>query len=96
MVSASICLIVMTLHIPCAASLKDKRKQIKSLRERLQAKFNASVAEIDAHDEWQSAVIGITMISNDRRYLEAQYSAIEQLVMDYRDIELVNMRREWL
>jgi uncharacterized protein YlxP (DUF503 family) len=86
----------MTLHIPCAASLKDKRKQIKSLRERLQAKFNASVAEIDAHDEWQSAVIGITMISNDRRYLEAQYSAIEQLVMDYRDIELVNMRREWL
>jgi uncharacterized protein YlxP (DUF503 family) len=36
------------------------------------------------------------MISNDRRYLEAQYSAIEQLVMDYRDIELVNMRREWL
>ncbi|MDH5483761.1 MAG: DUF503 domain-containing protein [Gammaproteobacteria bacterium] len=96
MASVNICLIVMTLHIPCAASLKDKRKQVKSLRERLQAKFNASVAEIDAHDEWQSAVLGITMISNDRRYLEAQFSAIEQLVMDYRDIELVNIRREWL
>lgn len=96
MTPVHICLLVVTLHIPCAASLKEKRKQVKSLRERLQAKFNASVAEIDAHDEWQSAVLGLTMISNDRRYLETQCSAIEQLVMDYRDIELVSIRREWL
>ena len=90
-----ILLITLELHIPYAQSLKEKRKHIKSLRDRLRAKFNASVAEIDSLDDWQRSVIGITMISNDRRYLESQYSAVEMLVMEYRDVQLVQMNREW-
>ncbi len=89
-------LIVMQLHIPLAQSLKDKRKHIKGLKERLQTRFNASVAEIDALDEWQTSVMGLTMISNDRRHLERQYSAIEQLLIEFRGVDLVDIKREWL
>jgi uncharacterized protein YlxP (DUF503 family) len=91
-----ILLITLELHIPYAQSLKEKRKHIKSLRDRLRAKFNASVAEIDGLDDWQRSVIGITMISNDRRYLESQYSAIETLLIEYRDVQLVQLHKEWL
>lgn len=84
------------LHIPCAHSLKEKRKPVAGLKQRLQNRFNASVAEIDYLDDWQQAMLGICMISNDRRYLEGQSQAMEQMILDIKDIELVNTQREWL
>ena len=89
-------LIKLSLQIPCAHSLKDKRSQIKSLKDRLSSRFNASVAEIDALDNWQHAVIGVCMISNDRSYLDKQYSLVETLVLEYTELELINITREWL
>ena len=88
--------IEIVLHIPYAQSLKDKRSQVRSLKDRLTSRFNASVAEIDSMDSWQSAVIGMCMLSTDRSYLEKQYGLIEALVLEYTGLELVTMRREWL
>jgi len=91
-----VCVISIELLIPMAHSLKEKRKQIKSLKERLKNRFNASVAEVGSLDEWQRAVLGMSMISNDKRYLEKQYSAIEKMVLEGREVELINMNIEWL
>lgn len=88
--------IKLDLNIPLAHSLKDKRSQIKSLKDRLSSRFNASIAEIDALDSWQQAVIGICIISNDRSYLDKQYSLIETMVLEYTQLELVSAEREWL
>ncbi len=52
------------LHLPEAASLKDKRSVIKSLLGRLHNTFNVSAAEVDKQDLWQSAVIGVAVVSN--------------------------------
>lgn len=89
-------LIELSLQIPNAHSLKDKRRQIKSLKDRLRNRFNASVAEIDALDKWQQAMMGVCMISNDKSYLEKQYSLIEALVLEYTELELLKATREWL
>ena len=89
-------LIKLTLQIPNAHSLKDKRRQIKSLKDRLSSRFNASVAEVDALDNWQLAVMGVCIISNDRSYLDKQYSLVETLVLEYTELELINVTREWL
>ena len=89
-------LIQLSLQIPNAHSLKDKRRQIKSLKDRLSNRFNASVAEIDALDKWQQAVMGVCMISNDKSYLDRQFSLIEALVLEYTELELLTVTREWL
>lgn len=89
-------LIKLTLQIPYARSLKDKRRQVKSLKDRLGNRFNASVAEIGALDIWQHAEMAVCMIGNDRSYLDKQYSLMEALVLEYTDLELTNMTREWL
>ncbi len=89
-------LIKISLQIPYAHSLKDKRSQIKSLKDRLSSRFNASVAEIDALDNWQQAVMGVCMVSNDRLYLDKQYSLVEAVVLEYTELQLTNMTREWL
>lgn len=89
-------LIKLDLKITHARSLKDKRSQIKSLKDRISSRFNASVAEIDALDNWQQAVIGVCMLSNDRSYLDKQYSLVETMVLEYTELELISMTREWL
>ena len=91
-----ILLIKLTLQIPYARSLKDKRSQNKGLRDRLVNRFNASVAEIDSLDSWQQAVLGLCMISNDKTYLDKQYSQVEALVLEYSELQLINVTREWL
>ena len=88
--------IQLNLQIPNSHSLKDKRRQIKSLKDRLGNRFNASIAEIGALDNWQQAVLGMCMISNDKSYLDKQYSLVEALVLEYTELELLNVSREWL
>lgn len=89
-------LIKLGLKIPHAHSLKDKRSQIKSLKDRLRSKFNASVAEIGALDNWHQAEIGLCLISIDKAYLDKQYSLVEALVLEYTELELINITRQWL
>lgn len=89
-------LIKLSLQIPNAHSLKDKRRQIKSLKDRLSSRFNASVAEIDELNKWQQAVIAVCMISNDKSYLDKQCSLVETMVLEYTELELLNIAREWL
>jgi len=50
---------VLTLEIqlPYAHSLKDKRSVVQSLRNRLRARFNVAVAELDHQDVWQRATL---------------------------------------
>jgi uncharacterized protein YlxP (DUF503 family) len=53
------------LAIEGANSLKDKRQVLKSLLAHLRREFNISAAEVDDHDVWRSAVIGIAVVAND-------------------------------
>lgn len=93
---ANLCVVNIELLIPMSHSLKDKRKQIKSLKDKIKNRFNASVAEIDYLDDWQRSTIGVSMISNDKNYIEKQYRAIESLLLENRETELLNINIEWL
>lgn len=84
------------LMIPYSGSLKSKRRVIKSLKDRMRVKFNASIAEIGYLEEWQRSLIGIAMISNDRRHLDRVLSAVRRLVEEIADIRLLDTRLEWL
>jgi len=91
-----ILLITLELHIPLAHSLKDKRSHIKSLKDRISHRFNVSIAEIDFLDDWQRAMFGICIISNDKSYLDKQYSLIESMVIDFSGLEVAKITREWI
>lgn len=63
-------LLTLELHIEHAQSLKDKRQVLRSLKDRLRAKFNVAVAELEYHDTRQRSVVGIVTISNEEHRLE--------------------------
>ncbi len=64
---------VLTLEIqlPYAHSLKEKRAVLRKMRDRLRARFNVAVAELDHQDVWQQATLGVVSISNSRPLLES-------------------------
>jgi len=72
------------LRIPENASLKGKRQVLKSITTRIRNKFNVSVAEVDNHDRWQLATIGICCVSNEGRHANEVLSTIVDFVQDCR------------
>lgn len=56
------------LAIDGADSLKDKRQVLKSLLAHLRNEFNVSAAEVDDHDVWRRATIGVAVVATDAAF----------------------------
>ncbi|MGD8591630.1 MAG: DUF503 domain-containing protein [Gammaproteobacteria bacterium] len=82
------------LMVSASNSLKSKRRVIKSITERLRNKFNVSVAEMDYMDLWQRSLIGLTMVSNDKRLITRSADAIENFVREFHEVALLDITVE--
>ena len=83
------------LRLPANHSLKEKRQVLKSLTARLHNKFNVSVAEVDDHDRWQMASLGISYVSNSDGHVHQVLSAVIAFIQAERlDAELVDYKVE--
>ena len=70
----------LVLHLPEAGSLKQKRSVLESLTTRIRQKFNVSISEIDAHDLWQKAVVGVAVVSSDSAFSNQVLNKVVKLV----------------
>jgi uncharacterized protein len=57
------------LSIPEAASLKDKRRVLRKVIERVKSRFEVAIAEVGENDLWQRAQVGVVAVGNDRRFV---------------------------
>ncbi len=64
------------LHLQAIGSLKAKRSIVKSLIERLRSRFNVSAAEVGHNDNKLSAVIAISIVSNQQQFIDWQFDKI--------------------
>lgn len=84
------------LTIPESYSLKQKRQVVKSITDRLKNRFNIAVAEIDALDVHQRAVLGVVSVSNDTRHLNRVLSYVVNFIEDTLLAELTDYEIEIL
>ena len=75
-------------------TLKEKRAVIRSLKQNLQNKFNISVAEVDFHDVWQSAEIGVAAVGADTPFVRDVLSNVEGYVRYFGGVEVVDLQAE--
>jgi uncharacterized protein YlxP (DUF503 family) len=68
--------LTLEISIPYAHSLKEKRAVLRKIRDRLRARFNVAVAEMDHQDAWQQATLGVVSISNSKPLLEDAFRQI--------------------
>ena len=85
------------LRLPENSSLKDKRRVLKSITTRIRNRFNVSIAEVDDHDLWQLATLGVCCVGNNSRYISEVLSKVVDFIVDGRfEIEILNYEIEIL
>jgi uncharacterized protein YlxP (DUF503 family) len=84
------------LNVVQAQSLKDKRRAVKSFKDRIRNGHNVSIAEVGALDHRQRAVLAVAMVGSDRTYVEGALQRIVNAAATHRDMILTNQDVEWL
>lgn len=85
------------LRLPGNGSLKGKRRIIKSIVTRVGREFNVSIAEVDAQNLWQRAVLGVACVSASASYAHGQLERVVQWIeMNRPDLELLEYQIEML
>lgn len=77
-------------------SLKDKRRVVKSLKDRLHREHLVAVAEVAAHEQRNVAVMGLACVSADGGYIAALLDRITAKLERLEDATLGEISREIL
>ena len=84
------------LSIGDAMSLKDKRRVVKSIKDRIAHGHNVSIAEVAALDSMRTAILGVAMVSNDTSYVQGGLSKIVDFVRTVHGADLVDYQIDLL
>jgi len=76
--SGFVALLVIDLHFPDAGSLKGKRKELSSIKARLNGRLGVAVAEIDHQDLWQRARLTAALTAGSLASLSAAVENVER------------------
>jgi len=84
------------LSVTDAMSLKDKRRVVKSIKDRIAHGHNVSIAEVGALDQHRLAILGIAMVANDARYVQGALSKLVDFVRAVPQVDLVDFQIDLL
>lgn len=75
---------------------RDKRRILRSMKDRWHHHHNVSVAEIGDPDHPHHAMLGVAMVGSDRRYIEGALSRMVHTIETERRLELLDYQIEIL
>ena len=84
------------LLLPENHSLKGKRSVLRTIKARVQNKFNVSIAECEDQDLWQRATLGVSQVGTDEGHVDACIRAVVKFIEGLALAELGEERVEFL
>ncbi len=82
------------LHLPGCGSLKDKRRIIKSLNQRVRQKFNVAVAEVGELDRPTYCELEIAGVANERAHIHRVLTAVARVYESRPELNVVDVYTE--
>jgi uncharacterized protein YlxP (DUF503 family) len=82
------------ISITDAMSLKDKRRVVKSIKDRIAHGHNVSIAEVGALDEHRRSIIGMAMVGNEKQYIEGALSKLVDFIRMVPQVSLLDYQIE--
>jgi len=90
-------LLTFEIHLPQSRSLKDKRQVLRSVKERIRARHNVAVCELeDGADVWQRASVAVVSVASRRDPLETLFEGIVREVTGQIPGHFVETGRDFL
>ena len=84
------------ISIPESYSLKDKRRVVRSLKDRTVANMNVSVAEVGDQALWNRAELAFVTVAAEKKVVERRLSEIAQRLERNHEWVLLEMKTEFL
>jgi uncharacterized protein YlxP (DUF503 family) len=84
------------LFLGGANSLKEKRRVLKGLIDRIKARFNVSVAEVGEQDTWQRAVVGVSFVSSEQAHVHQVLAAVVRFIDHQGTVVITDYQTELL
>jgi len=72
--------VTVSISIPDSQSLKDKRRVIKSVKDRIRGRINVSAAEVGAQDKWQLSELAFVTVAANAEIVQSRISDISSFV----------------
>jgi uncharacterized protein len=87
-------MIVGVLHVECSLpgtqSIKDKRRILRSLLDRLHHRFHVAAAEVTHQDSWRRAGLAVAYISTDARHADQVLARVAREIDRHGDLVLMD------
>lgn len=87
--------LTLEIYLPYSHSLKEKRKTLNSLKDRLKKKYNVAFAELDYQNKWQRSKIGLVSLNNLKRVVENIFHKIILDVEENIDGEILHQEIQY-
>jgi uncharacterized protein len=87
------CAVRLELELPFSSGLKDKRRTLRSLKDRLRRK-NVSVVEADNQNLWQRATVEFALAAIDRRAVQEKREEVRRILLNYEELAILEWREE--
>ena len=84
------------LEIYGCQSLKEKRRVVRSLKDRLRNRLNVSVAETAHQDVWQRAELGAAVVSTSRRHADSVLEKADTIVRGEHRARVIASHRDFV
>jgi uncharacterized protein YlxP (DUF503 family) len=81
-----------TFLIPGSHSLKDRRRVVRSIKDRARHRFGAAIAEVGDLDLWQRATLGVAVVGNEHHFVEGSLQEILRFLRGTPDAQLIDHR----
>jgi uncharacterized protein YlxP (DUF503 family) len=78
------------LHIPESTSLKEKRRALRPILDRVRKRYNVSIVEVDCHDLWQRARLGVAVVGDSVKSVDSVLNKIIQMISLVDDVEMID------
>lgn len=79
-----------------SGSLKEKRRVVKSVKDRLASRFNISIAEVDHLDSHQQIGLGISAVGNDQTFVDQVLTQVMNHIRLSPTFELIDYDMEFV
>lgn len=89
-------MLICEIHLPAARSLKEKRRVVKSLVERIHQRFRVSIAETGFHDLHQRAQLAMALVERSPSRLARVADGLRDLADTYQEASVVRWDLEEL
>ena len=84
------------LRIPDSQSLKEKRRVLRPIVDGLRTRVSVSVAEIDRHDSWQRATLGVALVAPGATRLDRLIDVVHDYVDGQDLVEVIMFETAYL